>query len=95
MLVWDYDNDYDERYKKFKVEVEALNLSDRCFVLGSKKDPEELRRKLSLTLEEIGEKLAEECITKNYNLWNHELLKHNKPELERLSQCVCDFLIEK
>jgi hypothetical protein len=95
LLIWDYDNNYGERYQDFQKTIEALNLTNRCFVLGSKKDPEELRRKLGLTLEEIGEKLAKECLTKNYDLWNHELLKHNKLELDRLNQCVCKFLIEE
>lgn len=94
LLIWDYDNNYDSRYKDFQEAVKALNLSDKCFVLGSKNEPEELRKKLNLSLDKIGEKLADECVTKNYCLWEHEQLRHNKPELERLNLYVCDFLIE-
>ena len=56
--------------------------------------PEELKKAfgLPLSLEKIGETLAQECADQRNELWGHELLKHNQPELEKMISSVKPFL---
>ena len=44
------------------------------------------------SLQNIGEELAEECAENRNGLWGHDLLIHNKPELERMILSVKPFL---
>ncbi len=54
------------------------DLMDRVFVLGVLSEPEKLRNALRKHFSEIGKKLATNCSEGKYDLWEHELLKHNK-----------------
>ncbi len=63
-------------------------LRNRVFVIGSWNNPERLKSELGSRSEEIGSALAEECRTGQVGTWNHELLKHNVPELERMSAAI-------
>jgi len=45
-------------------------------------EPEELRRDIKRTFEEIGEDLARDCSENKNELWKHDLLKHNSKELK-------------
>ena len=67
-------------------------MKDRVFVLGILSEPEELKKKISKTFEEIGECLAEDCPEKKNELWEHELLRHNESELNRIIVSVQSFL---
>ncbi|NTV08305.1 MAG: hypothetical protein HGA81_06855 [Chlorobium limicola] len=73
------------------------DLRDRTFVLGTLDEPEALKKKLkfSLSLEKIGETLAEDCPDKQNPLWNDDMLKHNAPELKRLVESAKHFLFSK
>jgi hypothetical protein len=63
-------------------------LLDRVVVIGAKTDPEELRRSLRLSFEEIGLRLAEECRDGVVELWGHELLINNAAEIDRAGSAI-------
>ncbi len=99
VLLIDFDNKgdgsakFEERLANFKNDTPA-DLRDRVFVLGvlSKEPKDLLSRKLGMSLEKLGEELAKNCTDKVHDLWDHELLRHNKPELERIIPSVKSFL---
>ena len=68
------------------------DLKERVFVLGVFSNPEILRNDVGKNFEGIGEALANNCSDNTNDLWEHELLKHNKIELERLIYSVKPFL---
>ena len=69
-------------------------LKARVFVLGVLSEPENLRRDIKKSYEEIGEALAKDCPDNTNELWGHNLLKHNKGELERMASSVKPFLFK-
>ncbi len=79
------------------------DLQDRVFILGVLSDPEALKRIKKKfesigtgKLEQIGDTLANDCSNDNTNgLWGHDLLKHNKTELDRMIKSVKPFLFNK
>lgn len=100
ILLIDFDCDStkgDTPEKRFFQVLKEIpdNLKDRTFVLGTLDEPEDLKTKLSMSLEKIGETLAEDCPDKRNQLWNDDMLKHNTPELERLIKTVKHFLFRK
>lgn len=75
------------------------DLQDRVFVLGVLSEPEDLKRIKKKfesigtgKLEQIGETLANDCSDNTNELWGHDLLKHNKTELDRMILSVKPFL---
>ena len=69
------------------------NLVGRVFVLGSKTNPEALKRAFQASsLEDIGSGMAKDCRDGTDVVWSHDLLIHNKDELERLRQRVGSWL---
>jgi hypothetical protein len=75
------------------------DLKDRVFVLGVLSEPEDLKgikNKFETIgtgkLENIGETLAQDCADSTNEFWGHDLLKHNKAELDRMSLSVKPFL---
>lgn len=66
-------------------------LKDRVFVLGTLKEPEDLKPDFG-SYESIGEHLAEDCRDGTEKTWSHNLLKHNASELARMSQSVRPIL---
>lgn len=68
------------------------SLQERVFVVGALSNPERLRSDLRKSFEEIGEVLANNCADSTSQLWEHELLKHNKIELDRIVSSVKPFL---
>lgn len=87
------DFDYDTgRLEKNKNRIPA-DLSDRVFVIGVlSKEPKDLCKETGMNLEKVGEELAKNCADNIPGLWDHELLRHNKPELERMIPSVKSFL---
>ena len=80
------------RLAKFKDKTPA-DLSDRVFVIGVLSDePKDLCKKTGMNLEKVGEELAKNCADDIPGLWDHDLLRHNKPELERMIPFVKSFL---
>lgn len=95
LLIIDFDEDYENRLKKIKESIPA-ELSERVFILGVLSEPEKLKTALDhKSYEKIGEQLAEECANNSSKLWNHELLKHNLSELEKMKTDVKPFLFKK
>lgn len=60
------------------------HLRNRVFILGVWSEPERLRAAVNKSLERIGSELAADCRDESDENWEHNLLKHNAPELERL-----------
>lgn len=68
------------------------HLRNRVFILGVLSEPERLRAALRKPLEAIGSELADDCRNGVDGTWNHDLLKHNGPELVRLREHVSPIL---
>ena len=68
------------------------DIKNRVFVLGVQSNPESLKRDIQKNFETIGESLAIDCAENNHKLWEHRLLIHNKPELERMILSIKPFL---
>jgi hypothetical protein len=62
------------------------------FIIGAFSTPEALRRAGLGSYEAIGGALADDCRNGTKSVWEHELLRHNEGELNRLRESVCDFL---
>lgn len=68
-------------------------LQDRVFILGARKEPQDIRHALpSLSFEDIGQALAEDCRTNTRTLWGHDELACNTGELDRLNAAVKPWL---
>ncbi len=92
ILLIDFDEDTNRlAYVKRQI---PEDLENRVFVLGAWSEPERLKAELKKTFEGIGEALAQDCSDNQQTFWNHELLRHNHPELERLRSSVRPFLFE-
>lgn len=65
---------------------------DRVFILGTLSEPENLRNSLGRSFEDIGKGLAEDCADDTRTVWEHDLLRHNKVELDRMILSVKPFL---
>lgn len=94
MMVLLIDLDNDENRLSYVESHIPDDLKARVFVLGVLSEPENLKRESKKTFEEIGEALAKDCSDNNNELWGHNLLKHNKPELDRMATCVKPFLFK-
>jgi hypothetical protein len=89
-LLIDFDEDKDRlNYVKHQI---PGNLEQRVFVLGVLSEPERLKSDLGKNFEEIGEALAKDCSDHTNEMWNHDLLKNNQTELDRMIRCVKPFL---
>jgi len=91
VLLIDFDEKVETRTERFRNEFPD-DVSGRVYVLGTRDEPEPLRRALGQSLERIGEALAGSCADGNPELWNHELLNHNQAELDRLTENVKPIL---
>lgn len=92
VLLIDFDND-ENRLSYVESHIPD-DLKARVFVLGVLSEPENLKRESNKTFEEIGEALAKDCSNNKNELWGHNLLKHNKPELDRMATLVKPFLFK-
>lgn len=86
--------DFDQREDRLSYVNSQIpdDLKERVFVLGVLSNPEILRNDVGKNFEGIGEALANNCSDNTNDLWDHELLKHNKIELDRLIYSVKPFL---
>ena len=83
VLLIDFD-EQDDRYEEAQKAIPS-ELKDRVFILGVRSEPENLQKLLKhASCEKIGEMLADGCPIKISDIWNHELLKHNLEELNRI-----------
>jgi hypothetical protein len=92
VLLIDFGDD-ENRLDYVKQKIPA-DLQDRVFVLGVLSEPEKLKRLLNKSFEEIGEVLATDCSDNNEEFWSHELLEHNKIELNRMIGTVKPLLFK-
>lgn len=89
ILLIDFDGDANRR-----AEAEALipqRLRERVFVLGAWTEPEMLKSALG-SYETIGRAIARGCREYTETAWDHELLQHNRPELDRLYRSIRPIL---
>lgn len=88
--------DFDDDATKYDVKRSQIpaDVADRIFVLGVLKEPENLRQQLGKGYEDIGEALAEECLDGRWELWQHDLLRHNLDEARRLAADLRSVLLE-
>ncbi|WP_341738786.1 hypothetical protein [Microcoleus sp. CAWBG640] len=94
MMVLLIDFDDDENRLSYVESHIPDDLKLRVFVLGVLSEPENLKRESKKTFEEIGEALAKDCSDNKNELWGHNLLKHNKRELERMASSVKPILFK-
>src|SRR5271167_1351283 len=67
-------------------------LADRVFILGVLSRPEALTAATARSYEDIGKTMAEDCRQGIDGIWQHELLRHNAAELDRLRRHVYPIL---
>ena len=84
----DFDNDPD-RLTEVKAAI-PKDLAGRVYVLGVLDEPEDLTSPGQY--EEFGRRMAEDCWAGTAQIWDHDLLKHNAPELQRLKEHVHPIL---
>jgi hypothetical protein len=90
MLV-DFDGHIDERRAAFEQAIPD-DVKARVFVLGSRENPEALKRELKMSYEKIGRSMADDCDSGATTHWDHEHLRNNETERQRLIQAVRPFL---
>ncbi len=86
VLVIDFD-DVAGRRAAAETRIPA-HLRDRVFIVGTRTEPEDLRRESRLSYEAIGQDLARDCRQGTTTVWDHPLLADNRTELARLSERV-------
>jgi hypothetical protein len=92
-LLIDFDED-ENRLRDIKNQIPE-DLKERVFILGVLSEPEQLRKDVGKNFEKIGEALAKDCSDNTNELWGHDLLKHNRIELDRMILSVKPFLFNK
>lgn len=95
MIVLLIDFDEDENRLSYVKDQIPEDIKERVFIVGAQSDPENLRKATKKRLEDIGEALAKDCFDNTNELWGHDLLKHNKLELDRMVLSVKPFLFEE
>jgi hypothetical protein len=91
VLLIDFDGDQ-ERLSRVK-EMIPGRLAERVYVLGALNEPEDLKRAgLGSSFEPIGSAMAKDCREGTDSIWSHNLLRHNKDELDRLRELVRPIL---
>ena len=92
ILLVDFDNKI-ERLNEVRVQIPD-DLKDRVFILGALGEPEDLSKAGLGSGETIGTNLAKDCRENTDALWDHDLLRHNAGELDRLRKTVRPILFE-
>ena len=83
VMLIDFDNKGEVRRSECEQRIPE-DLRPRVFLIGSSDAPEDLKGQLKMTLEEIGNALAEDCNQEDLGRWNHPHLVHNRDELQRM-----------
>lgn len=91
LLIIDFDDQVESRLHYIQSGIPP-ELVDRVFILGVLSEPEELRTNLQMSFEDIGKSLSQDCADNNPGIWEHDLLKQNKTELDRMVSLVKPFL---
>jgi len=82
ILLFDFDAN-ETRLEFFRTQIPS-DICSRVFMIGTWTEPEKLRAETQSNLEQLGAKLALECFENRRELWNHELLRHNHQERNRM-----------
>ena len=90
VLLVDFDS-RDDRLTQMRKAIPD-DLLDRVFVLGARKEPEDLKKARLGSFETIGLLLGRDCVDGTDLGWSHDLLRHNLEELKRLRVRVQSFL---
>jgi len=93
VLLIDFDNSVEDRLAHFR-DAFPEDVAGRVYLLGSVDEPEGLKTAVGYSFERIGEELARACVRGEAGLWEHRMLRHNRPELDRLIAQVKPFLFE-
>lgn len=82
--------DFDDRIERLRDVMSEIPeyLASRVFVLGALSDPERLKASLGCPYEAIGQTMARDCRDNTDTIWGHEILLHNKAEIDRLRRDV-------
>jgi hypothetical protein len=94
MMVFIIDFDDDENRLSYVESYIPEYLKARVCVLGVLSEPRNLKTDIKKSFEEIGEALAKDCSDNTNELWGHNLLKHNKAELDRMPLSVKPLLFK-
>ncbi len=79
--------DFDRNSNRFQEMTKDIpeDIEERVFVIGVWSEPEKLPRANLGSREEVGKQLADECFDKTRDVWEHDLLRHNAAELDRMT----------
>jgi hypothetical protein len=91
VMLIDFDDQVEKRKAEFQQEI-PVEFKARVFVVGSKHNPETLKKSLKISFERIGESLANDCGVGTAEHWSLHQLAHNDAERQRLAQTVKQFL---
>ena len=88
--------DFDGRINRLDEVKQKIpdDLINRVFILSVLEEPEDLKKSTGKSFEVIGKELANNCVNGKNGLWDHDLLKHNKSELDRMITLVKPFLFD-
>ncbi|MEO7576989.1 MAG: hypothetical protein ABIT83_05195 [Massilia sp.] len=92
LLLMDFDDDVHHRLPKALARIPGA-LRHRVYLLGSASEPERLSVGIGAPLEQIGMRAAQQCAEGRDALWDHPLLRHNRPEWARLTRDVRPFVM--
>ncbi len=86
--------DFDGKRKRLQYVKAKIpeHLTERVFILGAWKEPEDLKQANLGSYEEIGLAMAQDCREETNKTWGHSLLRHNEKELVRLRERVRPIL---
>jgi len=86
--------DCDGKPERIKTALGGIpeDVKDRVFIFGTQSEPENLKKQMRKSLEQIGQDFAHECAGVEGKLWQHEEIEHNGPELKRAKKKLNDFL---
>lgn len=91
ILLLDFDSQYKERIKHIRESIPE-ELTNRVFVLGAAQTPEKLKSCLNKSYEAIGGQIARACQQDDDSIWQHEMLRHNLEEVQRLKKEIRPIL---
>lgn len=83
VILIDFDGEEDARRTYCENRIPD-DVKPRTFLIGTRNQPEDLRREIKLSLESIGESAARDCAQNQTHFWGHDHLTHNLTELARL-----------
>jgi 5S rRNA maturation endonuclease (ribonuclease M5) len=91
MILIDFD-DREDRLEKAK-EYIPENMRSRVYVMGCLSEPERIRAATRMSKSQFGEAIAEACLSGNEDLWQKDILAHNRAELERMKSSICPHIM--